>query len=208
VKIRLAGATERVRRRGESPSPSSRVRTDETTSDPLELARWLDDIEHRVRPFREASPVAGQRREHEPLTIGSGTAPDSGAALQSLIEQRPRRFILDGYNIGGEIDKSNFSTRPARDDVVRKAEILARATDAQIVVVFDGPDDHGRSGFRSAEGVSVRFSKGEKADDVIAGLVAADSYRAVVVTNDRELRGRCAVDGCVQIWSTAFLDWL
>jgi uncharacterized coiled-coil protein SlyX len=208
VKGRLSGTAERLRRRDASPSPASRIRTDETTSDPIELARWLDDVEHRVRPFREISPTAGGEHLREPLTIGSGISPDSGEALQSLIVQDPLRIILDGYNIGGEIDDSNFSTRPARDDVIRRAEILSRATEAEVVIVFDGQDHNGRSGFRSAEGVSVRFSKGEKADDVIADLVAQDSDRVVVVTNDRDLRGRCAVGGCVQIWSTAFLDWL
>ena len=208
VKSRLAGATDRLRRREATALPASRSRIDETTSDPLELARWLDDVEHRIRPFREANPVGHESRVPGLLTIGPGISPDSAGALQTLIAQNPRRFLLDGYNIGGEIDAANFSTRPGRDDVVLKVGVLARATDAEVVVVFDGPDDEGRSGFRSPDGVTVRFSKGRKADDVIADLVAANPDRVVVVTNDRDLRRRCAVDGCVQIWSTAFLGWL
>jgi len=208
VKSRLTGATERLRRREASASAGPRTRTDETTSDPLEFARWLDDVERRIRPFRETRPIGHEWRVPGPLVIGPGISPDSPGALQTLIAQNPRRFLLDGYNIGGEIDAANFSTRPGRDEVVRKVGVLARATNAEVVVVFDGPDDEGRSGFRSPDGVTVRFSKGQQADDVIADLVAADPDRVVVITNDRELRRRCAVDGCVQIWSTAFLGWL
>jgi predicted RNA-binding protein with PIN domain len=124
------------------------------------------------------------------------------------LEQRPDRFILDGYNIAGEIHNAEFSTRSARDDVVHRAGRLARCTEAEVLVVFDGQDDQASSGFRTSEGVIVRFSRGEKADDVIVALVAGDAMRTVVVTNDRELRDRCTATDCVPIWSTAFVEWL
>jgi len=76
-----------------------------------------------------------------------------------------------------------------------------------VIVVFDGPDEDGRDGFRSSEGVSVRFSRGEEADDTIVDLVHTDPYRTVVVTNDRELRDRCSIDGCVPVWASAFVAW-
>ncbi len=205
---RLVASAERVRKRDGPMSRVSPRRADETPSDPLELARWLDKVERRVRSFRDTHPVGVAGSAREPMTISRGIAPDSREALESLIAQGPARFILDGYNIGGEIDASNFSTRSARDEVIDRAGRLARGTDAEVLVVFDGPDDDERSGFMSSEGVSVRFSRGVKADDVIAGLVEADPDRVVVITNDRDLRGRCAADGCVPIWSTAFLNWL
>lgn len=185
----------------------SGARGDATPADPLELARWLDTLERRVRPFRTREAPEGVEEVLESLRIEHGVTPDSGDALESLISQRPRRFILDGYNIGGEIDASNFSTRLARDNVIARAERLSRSTDAEVLIVFDGPDDDGRTGFRSSAGVVVRFSRGDKADDVIADLVATDPHRVVVVSNDRDLRRRCAVDGCITIWSTAFLEW-
>lgn len=206
---RLAAAVQRSRRRRDG-GRSSRLphRIDSTPSDPLELAIWLDSMERKVRSFAERGISAGFPTVAEPLRIDPGVAPDSGSALASLIAQRPRRFLLDGYNIGGEIHADGFATRSARDDVVHRAGRLARNTQADVYVIFDGPDDEGRKGFRSSGGVIVRFSRGDKADDMIAALVAADPAGTVVVTNDRDLRDRCAIDGCIPIWSTAFLDWL
>ena len=206
---RLASVVQKNRRRSEGGGHAGQQpRTDSTPSDPLELAIWLDGVERNVRPFRERGTLTGGRAIAEPLCIDPGVAPDSASALASLLDQHPARFLLDGYNIGGEIHADGFATRSARDDVIHRAGRLARDTEADVLVVFDGPDDEGRSGFRSAAGVIVRFSRGVKADDVIAGLVAADPERTVVITNDRDLRDRCSVDGCIPIWSTAFLEWL
>jgi len=205
---RLGAAIERSRRRNEAASRSApESRSDATPSDPLEMARWIDRVEKNARPYRENGDTDADREALGKLSVEPGVAPDSGSALVSLIEQRPRRFILDGYNIGGEISAEGFSTRSARDDVIRRAGRLARSTEAEVLVVFDGPDDEGRAGFRSSAGVLVRFSRGEEADDVIAALAASDPNRTVVVTNDRDLRDRCTIDGCVPIWSTAFLEW-
>jgi hypothetical protein len=206
---RVASAVRRSRRRGEGGDSSGQPhRIDSTPSDPLELAIWLDAMERNVRPFTERGPAAGADVVAEPLRIDPGIAPDSGAVLASLLAQQPRRFLLDGYNIGGEVFADGFSTRSARDDVVHRAGRLARSTHADVLVIFDGPNDEGRKGFRSADGAIVRFSRGDKADDVIAALVASDPEGTVVITNDRDLRDRCTIDGCIAIWSTAFLEWL
>ena len=206
---RVVSSVGRARRKDEAGGQSSQPHPiDPTSSDPVELARWLDGVERVVRPFRERAVVAGAGVAAPPLRIEPGVAPDSESALTSLIAQRPDRFLLDGYNIGGEIYADAFSTRMARDEVILRAGQLARRTEAEILVIFDGPDDEGRSGFRSSSGVTVRFSRGVKADDVIAALVASHPERTVVVTNDRDLRDRCTVEGCIPIWSTAFLEWL
>jgi hypothetical protein len=206
---RAASAVQKSRRRGATLGQQGQgQRTDPAPSDPLELARWLDNVERNIRPFRAMGVVAHRRAAAAPLQIQPGLAPDSPSSLVSLIEQQPRRFLLDGYNIGGEIHADRFSTRSARDDVIRHAGKLARSTEAEVRVVFDGPDDEERSGFRSSAGVVVSFSRGDKADDVIAALVASDPDRTVVITNDRELRDRCTVEGCIPIWSSAFLEWL
>lgn len=206
---RLVSSIQRARRKGEAGGQSGqRHPTDPTSSDPLELARWLDGVERMVRPFRERTVDVEAGAVVPPLQIEPGVAPDSESALASLIAQRPDRFLLDGYNIGGEIYADAFSTRTARDEVVLRAGRLARRTEAEVLVIFDGPDDEGRSGFRSSGGVTVRFSRGVKADDVIAALVASDPERTVVITNDRDLRDRCTVEGCIPIWSTAFIEWL
>lgn len=205
---KLATAIAKGRRREEAGTSSSQEsRVDATPSDPLELARWLDAVERNIRPFRVSRGSVSGTRGLDPLEIKAGVAPDSAQALTSLIGQSPDRFILDGYNIAGEINAENFSTRLARDDVIGRAGRLARNSAAEIIVVFDGPEDEGRSGFRSSSGVVVTFSRGETADDVIAALVESQPDGTVVVTNDRDLRSRCSVAGCIPIWSTAFLEW-
>lgn len=202
-------AVERSRKRGSVVgNPARDVRPDSAPSDPVDLARWLDSVERNIRPFRSSEFRGHDVEDAQPFQMEQGIAPDSGVAISSLLEQGPDRFILDGYNIAGEIHNAEFSTRSARDDVVHRAGRLARCSEAEILVVFDGQDDQANSGFRTTEGVTVRFSRGEKADDVIAALVADETMRTVVITNDRELRDRCIATDCVPIWSTAFIEWL
>lgn len=205
---RRGSITARQRRRDNATASDPGPRSDATPSDPVELARWLDAVERRIRPFRAHGRRDPSGADYVPLAIDKGVSPDSGVVLDVLIAQKPSRFILDGYNIGGEIDATGFSTRRARDDVVARAGRLARKAASDVLVVFDGPDDDGRSGFRTADGVAVTFSKGIKADDVIVDLVYDGPAGTVVITNDRDLRTRCTVPGCVPIWSTAFLEWL
>lgn len=207
MEVRLRRASERTRRRSPDLAIQVPSRPDAAPSDPLEFARWLDTLERISRPFREQSSAPSYRSSLADLQVPAGVAPDSGLALDSLIHQRPRRIILDGYNIAGEIRGGSFAGREARDDVIRRAGRLTRLTDAEILVVFDGQDDESRDGFKSTDGVAVRFSRGEKADDVIVSLVVADPSRTVVITNDRELRTRCALSGCVPIWASAFVRW-
>lgn len=183
------------------------ARGNPTPGDPLAYAAWLDSIERTARPFRPRSAVPGDEGTPDPLEIPPGIAPDSGAAVVSLITQVPRRFIIDGYNVAGAIRESDFSTRQARDDVIHRAGRLARNTPADVIVVFDSANEDGRRSFSSVHGVSVRFSGGQSADDAMVELVLAEPSRTVVVSNDREVRARCSVDGCIPIWSTAFIEW-
>ncbi len=208
MRNRLEVVMERLRKRAESSDPSGRgVRTDASPSDPLEFARWLDVVERNARPFRTRSRSDRPPTVTDPLRVPAGIPPDSASALSSLVEQSPTRFIIDGYNVAGEIYGERFATRDARDDVLSRAARLVRSSEADVLVVFDGPDEDGREGFRSSAGVSVRFSRGEKADDMIVDLVHAEPHRTVVVTNDRELRDRCTIDGCLPVWATAFVEW-
>lgn len=177
-------------------------------SDPLDLARRLDVFERTIRPYR---PKSGRRDEvptDAVLSIPYGIAPDSPDALASLIAQSPRRIIIDGYNVSGELHGEKFSTREAREEVLRHAGSLARRTRGEVLVVFDGPATVDETSFRTESGVNVSFSRGTEADDVIESLVMESPERTVVVTNDNLLRERCTVDGCVPIWSTALLQYL
>ncbi|MEN8040342.1 MAG: NYN domain-containing protein [Actinomycetota bacterium] len=204
----MAKSNERARKRAvESSNAARKPVLDGMSSNPLEFAQWLDTIERNARPYRQKEMLAVDESVRPLLQVPAGVAPDSGTAMGALIDQRPRSVILDGYNIAGHLHGEEFATRDARDDVIERAGRLARRTSAEIIVVFDGPDDEERREFRSADGISVRFSRGEKADDLIAGMVRDDPDRIVVISSDRELRERCTIPGCVPVWSSAFLDW-
>lgn len=207
VEAKARRRDERARRQATALEATSQLATrqDTSPSDPLAFAEWLDAAERTSRPFRRRVVSGSEPTTLPSLRVPHGVVPDSREALASLIEQNPRRVVIDGYNVAGVIHGAGFSTRDARDDVIRRASQLARKTPAEIVVVFDGSDDEGRAGFRSPDGVTVRFSRGETADDAIVELVRADPSRTVVVTNDQEVWARCAFDGCVTIWSTAFI---
>lgn len=209
VEAKAQRISERVRRREITRDSMSQgdIRQDASPSDPLALAEWLDAAERRARPFRRQAVHDVEPAVSRPLSIPHGVAPDSGDALVVLIEQSLQRIIIDGYNVAGVLHGDEFATRDARDDVIRRASQLARITPAEIVVVFDGSDDEAREGFRSPDGVVVLFSRGETADDAIVDLVRQGPARTVVVTNDREVRIRCASDDCVTIWSSAFIEW-
>lgn len=205
---RLDHLTHRIRKRaGSIETVGSRSGAAATPSDPIGYARWLDDLERAARPFRSRADSVASGEPSDSLVVPAGVPAESSDMISSLIAQSPRRFIIDGYNIAGEIYGEGFSTRIARDDVVSRAGRLARQSGAEILVVFDGSDNGEGDGFRTASGVSVVFSRGETADDVIAEAVHASPERTVMVTNDRELTDRCTIEGCVPVTATAFVGW-
>ena len=176
-------------------------------SEPLEFATWLDTVQRQQRGFRQArSADAETALEHLPLSIPGGLLPDSREALLALIDQRPDAIYIDGYNFGAMLVE-DFSTSKARNRVVAIADRLASASRARVVVVFDAVGVDGRATASSPGGAEVRFSHDQIADDEIVELVQADPSRTAVITSDRELSNRCAVEGCVTVWSEALVQW-
>ncbi len=205
---RIDHLTDRIRRRAGSietvsHSPMAAV----TPSDPIAHARWLDDLERSARPFRSSTDRGRSVEPSGALVLPVGVPAESSDMIASLLAQSPRKIIIDGYNVAGEIYGEGFSTRIARDDVVDRAGRLARRSEAEVLVVFDGAQEGEGDGFRSSAGVSVRFSRGETADDMIVDVVHASPERTVVITSDRELAERCSIDGCVPVLASAFVSW-
>jgi hypothetical protein len=58
----------------------------------------------------------------------------------------------------------------------------------QITVVFDG--HHGEGAHDAPAGLTVRYSHGESADDLIVRIAAATEGPLTLVSSDRELRDR------------------
>ena len=104
-------------------------------------------------------------------------------------------YLVDGYNV----TKADPATRGSSLEEQRLA--LVRRLGARsgvllgvgrVVVVFDGDGTHANS--RSGGTPEVVFSRsGEKADDVIVRLAAAESGAVTVVTDDAEIEQRVRV---------------
>jgi predicted RNA-binding protein with PIN domain len=132
------------------------------------------------------------------------------------VTDRPRdplantsRLIVDGSNLLHALSRGD-QPQPQAALIGRLRAIIPAGT--AIELVFDGPAERGLRGERIASGVRVRYSGARSADSVILSL--ADDVRAtagpeatdelLVVTDDRDLRGRLRTKGA----RTAGAAWL
>lgn len=203
----VAKSRKKVQRDKESDEETNAGRLMSPPSDPIRLAAWLDEVQRAQRSFREArsldveAPVADP-----PLFLPDGLLQDTAESLTALIDQRPDVIYIDGYNVAALLVEE-FSSASARTTVVAKADRLALASKARIVVVFDAVGVEGRVSAPTAGPSEVRFAHEQIADDEIVEMILADPSRAVVITSDRELSNRCLTRGCVTVWSEAFVAW-
>ena len=119
------------------------------------------------------------------------------------------RLIVDGSNLLYALSRGDQPQPPAA--LIGRLRAIIPAETA-IELVFDGPPERGIRGERIAAGVRVRYSGARSADWVILSL--ADDVRAtagpvgtdelLVVTDDRDLRGRLRTKGA----RTAGAAWL
>lgn len=209
LEAKIAMLNEKLMRRRASSAPRSDVLRSERSDDPVEIARDLDSQERRLRTYRQAHLTQAAHDGARPeLTVPKGISSADSVAIDAIVSQRPQRVIIDGYNVAGLASPENFSTRPARDDVIHRAAKLVRETDAKVVVVFDArQSSEGSTTFTSETGVEVVFEGDTIADDTIAALAGSDDDRCVVITNDREIHNRVRRTNCVSIFSSAFVSW-
>ena len=179
--------------------------------DPLALAAMLDSTAVTIAPFRAAPRdaavgAADAGRFHLP----HGVRPDQAHAIDALAALDPESIVIDGHNVLGVIDRTTMGAPEARKGFVTMLGRLARlAPGAQVLVVFDSALAGGRESFASADGVIVRFSEqAELADDVIVELTAETAQRVAVISNDRDVRERCARLGALPLWADALAGWL
>lgn len=173
-------------------------------TEPAALARWLDDGERVLRPFREQvarGSVDGHARGK--LSIPDGVSPDSAEALQVLLAQRPQLVIIDGYNLAGALGHSPIHSAEARAAVIVEASSIRRRSGARVTVVFDAVGVDGRAGFVTDAGVEVIFAMDRLADDEVVDIASESGERVVVVSNDRDVRERAGLAGAVTLWSMA-----
>ncbi|MCZ7532910.1 MAG: NYN domain-containing protein [Acidimicrobiia bacterium] len=197
----------RARPRGQR-TPTESGAAASLPTDPSELAVLLDRIERNLRPYRPPRTSDGSHNvDALPLRMPSGIAPDTAAGLASMLDQEPDRILIDGYNVAGAVLFDDFSSRAGRAAAIARADMVKRATDAAVMVVFDAAQAQGRGGFETDHGVVVEFEPETTADDAIVRLVRSADDRCVVITNDRDLQLRVARDNCVVVYTTALIDW-
>lgn len=101
-------------------------------------------------------------------------------------------YLVDGYNVTrADPSTRDLSLEQQREALVSRLRVRGRELlgAGRIVVVFDGRQGEGLAA-GSGQGVEVRFSRDENADDVIVRLAARASGSVCVVTSDRELEER------------------
>ena len=117
-----------------------------------------------------------------------------------------RIWLVDGYNVlhagvlGGR-DRSQWWTESRRRELLER--VAGFDTDAEIWIVFDGPDDPGAA----AESPGVRCVFAVSADDWLVDRVrkAEDPSEIAVVTADRQVAGRARGKGAQVVSPKAFL---
>ncbi len=181
--------------------------------EPLEIARWLDRAAGTLTPFREASEIAPDAEQRagggEPARPAGG-APDSVASSEGLAGLDGLTVLVEGHNLLGVLDASTMATGRARRELVTTLGKLDRHLgDATIEIVFDSDLSDGRPITVTETGIVVRFADMERiADDVLAELAEKHGAAAIVVSDDRELRDRCARHGATVLWAKALAAWL
>lgn len=90
--------------------------------------------------------------------------------------------LIDGNNLLGQRGVT-------RETLVRELSDLARTRRKRLVVVFDGPPDHGRPKVQQLGDVTVVYAAPRSADEEIVRRVreARDPRGVTVVTDDRVL---------------------
>ena len=101
-------------------------------------------------------------------------------------------LILDGNNLLHSLPRG----RRSREEVRRQALEAVRRQALSLTVVFDGPPPEASPEVEHLGRVTIRYSGGEAADEVILALLPARGRgQWVIVTDDRELRERARAKG-------------
>lgn len=201
LRKRLSDAQERARPRRDSGRDGSERPPTEPVRGPEDLAAALDRLADLASKQAVTAPP-GRDRVSEPLRFPAAIRPDAADAVDWMLTATDADVFVDGYNLGFLLAGGRLDPPAARLKVDEVRRRLA-TPGLRLVVVYDSqiapvePDATGRG---------VRFSEGRSADDVLVELAAA-SDRAIVVSNDREVRERAASAGAVVVWSDAVVEW-
>lgn len=184
-------------------------------TDPVEAARRLDLLVASyaaglVQPKDDLpQPLPVSPSTPRPVVrLAPGLSPDRPEAVAWLLgTPDPVLVVVDGYNVTYKLDPVEFTAGPARRRLVGSLSKLGSRKPHRIIVVFDSAQPESEPA-RFGD-VEVRFTTGEKADDLIVAIAATTRHLpVVVVTNDRELRERVEAKEALALWAEALVPHL
>ena len=156
----------------------------------------------RRRPGGPLRSVPSESRGSAPP--GGAPEPGPGAPPGTIA-----RVLVDGRNVQHALARDRGSSLPTAALVARLRAAFAPPTEVELIL--DGHAGRSPQG-RMAPGLTVVFTKGATADQVIGQRVSeafralggADAWSVVVVTDDREVRAHARSNG-VRVEGTAWL---
>ena len=122
------------------------------------------------------------------------------------------KILIDGYNlihtiptIAEELDRDLESSR---NSLVRLLHSYRSSKNDiyPITVVFDGQKEHFDKRNSPPRGISITFSRGETADELIVKMVRSEYKDSILVTSDKELRRNAEPFVNTLIYSEEFAD--
>ncbi|MFN2389485.1 MAG: NYN domain-containing protein [Actinomycetota bacterium] len=167
-----------------------------------ELERAVTALEGRVpadgserSPEEPKRPERAGARARRGLKVPKGRLEDEPETLEAWLAAPRVALVVDGYNVAkAEGGYGDLDLADQRRRVVDGVAGVARRTGAPATIVFDGSEVPAGVMRRGRGPVDVHYSRPDEiADDhIVALLETLPPDPIVVVTNDGELRGRCA----------------
>ncbi len=172
------------------------------------LAKSVDGILAAVPPEPMVLP-GGQATTptRTAVALPGGVVADTVDGARWLLGRPSVVLLVDGYNVA----KTAWPDAPLEEQrtrALRALDELVSRTGATAELVFDGPDDPAPAGRQGTPSVTVRYSGGELADDVVVALVSTfpPDRPVVVVSNDREVRDGARREGANVIGSGTLIS--
>jgi uncharacterized protein len=125
-------------------------------------------------------------------------------------------FLIDGYNLLFALGFTSRHWGPhalekSREDLLAWLETALEEHGPLITVVFDGREEYrSRSASARPNGLDVRFTAGQLADDAIEELIrkTANPRGLTVISSDHRIQAAARRRECTAWDSGQFIDWV
>ncbi len=186
--------------RAERDELKTRLRDERRRADALE--RKVREAERRLETKPGLPPPRPRRarpRRRVPLRVPPGRPGDDAETLDEWLETPGVHLLIDGYNVTlAEGGFGDLALETQRSRLVQEVARLVRRKGARATVVFDGSEiAPGTARRHRSRYVRVEYSRPTRSadDHLVAVLQDLPPHPVIVVTNDRELRGRASRHG-------------